>query len=138
MYMTTQRDLLKAFRTAHAHLRPGGCVLVVPDHFKETFKPAVELHGHDAGKRGIRYVEWRIDPNPRDMTFESHFTYIMRDASNRFSIKYDRHIMGLFPKATWIRLLKQAGFMVTVLPLHHSELAPGTYFALLARFRGQA
>lgn len=135
MYMTTQRDLLKVFRTARAHLRPGGCVLVVPDHFKENFKPAVELHGHEANNKGIRYIEWRVDPDQRDTTFESHFAYIVRRARKRFTIEYDRHTMGLFPKATWIRLLRQTGFKVTVLPLEHSELVPGSYFALLGKKR---
>lgn len=135
MYMTTRRDLLMVFRTARAHLRPGGCVLVVPDHFKETFKPVVELHGHEAGNKGIRYIEWRVDPDPRDTTFESHFAYIVRRAKNRFTIEYDCHTMGLFTRATWVRSLEQTGFRVTVLPLDHSELAPGSYFALLGRKR---
>ena len=133
MYMTTQRDLLRAFRTAHAHLRPNGCVLVVPDHFKENFKAAVELHGHDTRNRGIHYLEWRLDPDPSDTTFECHFVYMIRNGRGRVSTEYDRHVMGLFPEATWIALLERSGFSVTVIPLDHSELEPGTYFALLGR-----
>lgn len=133
MYMTAPRDLLKAFRTARAHLRPNGSALVVPDHFKENFKAAVELHGHDTRGKGIHYLEWRLDPNPKDTTFESHFVYMIRDGRGRVSIEYDRHVMGLFPKATWIDLLERSGFATTVIPLDHSELEPGTYFALLGR-----
>ncbi len=133
MYMTTKQDLLDAFRTAYVHLRPGGCVLAVPDHFRENFKPAVEHHGHDKNNEGIHYLEWRFDPNPRDTTFESHFVYIIRNGRERINIEYDRHVMGLFPKNTWVKLMERSGFKVTVLPLDHSELLPGTYFALLGK-----
>jgi SAM-dependent methyltransferase len=133
MYLITRRDLLRAFRTAHIHLRANGCVFVVPDFFKETFKPAVELHGHDQGKKGIRYVEWRFDPDPRDTTCACHFAYVLKYPGGRVRVDHDRHIMGIFPRATWIKVLRQAGFRVKVIPVEHSELEPNSYFALLGR-----
>lgn len=133
MYLTTQRDLLRAFRTAYVHLHKKGCLLVVPDFFKETFKPKTEHHGHDLGRKGIRYVEWRFDPDPYDTTCECHFAYLIRYSKGKVRIEYDRHIMGIFPKATWMKLLKRAGFTVNVIPVNHSELEANSYFALLGK-----
>lgn len=55
MYMTTAKDLLKVFCTAHTHLRRNGCILVVPDFFKEKFKPTTEHHGHDLDGQDSRF-----------------------------------------------------------------------------------
>lgn len=35
--MRTREDLAAAFRQAHRHLRPGGVLVVAPDHTRETF-----------------------------------------------------------------------------------------------------
>lgn len=43
-YMTTEQDLKKVFKVVYGHLRPGGVGLFMPDHIKDTFKPATE-HG---------------------------------------------------------------------------------------------
>jgi SAM-dependent methyltransferase len=133
MYLTTRRDLLRAFRTAYVHLHGNGCVLVVPDFFKETFKPAVELHGHDLGKKGIRYLEWRFDPSSRDTKCECHFAYVLKYPAGKVRVEHDRHIMGLFPRAVWVKSLEQTGFKVKVIPVNHSELEPNSYFALLGK-----
>jgi SAM-dependent methyltransferase len=133
MYMTTGRDLLRAFRTAYIHLRKNGCVLVVPDFFKEHFKPGTKHHGHDQGQKGIRYLEWNFDPNLRDTTCECHFAYLIRYPDGKVKIAHDRHIMGIFPKATWIKLLRRTGFKVKVMPINHSELEPNSYFALVGK-----
>jgi SAM-dependent methyltransferase len=133
MYLTTRKDLVQAFRTARVHLRKNGCILVVPDFFKETFKPGCDHGGHDQGKKGIRYLEWRFDPKPRDTTCACHFAYLIRHPAGKIRIEHDRHITGIFPKATWIRSLEQTGFRVKVIPVGHSELEPGSYLALLGR-----
>jgi len=131
MYMTSRQDLRRAFRTAYLHLRKGGCALAVPDHFKETFKPGTEHGGHDRNGMGLRYLEWRFDPDPRDTTYECHFAYLLKQRDGRVRIEYDRHILGLFPKAAWLTLMRQAGFRVSIVPIDHSELEPGSYHALV-------
>lgn len=133
MYLTTRQDLVRAFRTAYVHVRKNGCVLVVPDFFKEKFKPATEHGGHDVDQKGMRYLEWRFDPNPNDTTCECHFAYLLRYPSGKMRIEQDRHVMGIFSKAIWIQLLRQVGFKVTVVPVDHSELNPNSYFALLGK-----
>jgi ubiquinone/menaquinone biosynthesis C-methylase UbiE len=133
MYLTTRQDLEQAFYTAYMHLRKNGCVLVVPDFFKEHFKSSTKCHGHDKSKKGIRYLEWNFDPDARDTTCECHFAYLIKYADGRVKIVHDRHIMGIFPKATWLKLLKKVGFKVKVVPCDHSELEPNTYFGLLGK-----
>lgn len=133
MYLTTRQDLQRAFHTAYVHLRKNGCILVVPDFLKETFKPTTEHHGHDLGRKGIRYLEWRFDPDPRDTTCECHFAFLIGYRKGKVRITYDRHIMGIFPKATWTKLLRQAGFKIKIIPINHSELEPNSYFALLGK-----
>jgi hypothetical protein len=49
---------------------------------------------------------------------------------------HDRHIEGLFPRATWLRLLKAAGFAASVIPFDHSELEPGAYELFVCVKRG--
>lgn len=131
-YLTTPRDLTRLFRTAWVHLRKGGCALIVPDYFKETYHPVTRHGGHDCGKKSMRYLEWHFDPNPGDHTIECHFAYLFKDQRGRVRVEHDRHVMGLFPKAVWLQLLRRAGFRAQVIPISHSETEPGTYQALAA------
>jgi SAM-dependent methyltransferase len=130
MYLTSIRDLTHLFRTAWIHLRKGGGALIVPDYFKETYQPVTRSGGHDRGQKSMRYLEWHFDPDPGDHTIECHFAFLLKD--RRVRIEYDKHVMGLFPKAVWLKLLRRAGFRVTIIPISHSELEPGIYQALAA------
>jgi hypothetical protein len=38
----------------------------------------------------------------------------LRQGKAKVRAEYDRHIMGLFERAVWLRLLKDAGFEVEV------------------------
>ena len=50
-YMATERDLADAVATAVRHCSPGGVVLLVPDHLKETYAPSTDHGGHDGPER---------------------------------------------------------------------------------------
>lgn len=108
-YLTTEEDLAEAAATAFAHCRPGGVALFVPDFVTETFRPATDHGGHDGVDRSLRYLEWRWDPDPGDTTYLVDMVYLMRDHSD-VSVAADRHVLGLFPTATWIRILEASGF----------------------------
>ncbi|MBI5300575.1 MAG: class I SAM-dependent methyltransferase [Chloroflexi bacterium] len=110
MYITTERDLLKVMKTAFAHCKPGGAVVIVPDCTRETFQPGTKHGGHDRDARGMRYLEWTYDPDPNDNTYITDFVYLLREANGTVRAEEDRHTEGLFPHATWVRLLEQAGF----------------------------
>lgn len=111
-YMRSPKDLARAFGTAFRHLRPGGAFVTYAEHVREGFeqnwtKPI-------RGKRGdveVVFVENRYDPDPRDTTFEATFLYLIRRRGH-LTVETDRHVLGLFPRATWRRTLREAGFEV--------------------------
>ncbi len=78
VYMQTEQDLQAAIETADLHCRPGGAILLAPDHVKENFKSFTSHGGHDGQKRGIRYLDWTWDPDPNDTTYVSDMVYTMK------------------------------------------------------------
>jgi SAM-dependent methyltransferase len=109
-YITTEADLAATIETAYAHVRPGGAALFVPDYVRERFEPHMGTGGHDAPDRGLRYLEWVTDADPSDAIYVSDFAYMLRDESGAVRVEHDRHVCGLFARATWVALLEAAGF----------------------------
>ena len=107
-YITTEDDLAATIATASAHLRPGGAVLFVPDFVRERFEPHTGHGGHDAEQRGLRYLQWFWDPDPADTTCACDFAYLLREGDDMRCV-LDRHVFGLFRRATWLELLERAG-----------------------------
>lgn len=108
MHMTNRRDLVRTLRTAREHLRPGGAVLVAPDCTRETWSALSHQGGNDAGERGLRYLEWSVDPDPSDTKYEVHFVYLLREGV-RMRAHHDVHEFGLFPVRVWLEALREAG-----------------------------
>ena len=108
-YITTEADLAATIVTAAAHLRPGGAALFVPDFVRERFEPRTDHGGHDGRERALRYLAWFWDPDPSDTTYVCDFAYLLRDESGTVRCEYDRHVCGLFPRATWLELIERAG-----------------------------
>ena len=132
-YMTTEDDLRHAMETACIHCRPGGAVLFAPDYVRETFHPGTENGGHDGPDRAMRYLEWVWDPNPDDATYVADYVFALRDSDGRVRVEHDRHVEGLFSRATWLRLLAEAGFTgARSVPFEHSELEPGSHEVFVA------
>ena len=127
MYMTTELDLAAAIVTAATHCRPGGVALFAPDHVRETFRPGTDCGGHDGPARAMRYLEWTWDPDPADTMCTTDYTYVLRGASGAVEVVHDRHVEGVFPRETWLRLLRDGGFDPRVVRFDHSELEPGSY-----------
>lgn len=119
-YMTTEQDLARAVETAAAHCRPGGAVLFAPDHTRETFEPGIESGGHDAGGRGLRFLEWTWDPAPDDSTYQVDYAFILREEDGSTRVEHDRHVEGLFSRETWLRLLGEAGCEASAVPFEYS------------------
>jgi SAM-dependent methyltransferase len=116
MYMTTEDDLHRAMTTAFVHCRPGGVVLFAPDCVKETFRPATDCGGTDGDGRALRYLEWTWDPDPADTTYFCDFVYALREGHGEPRVVRDRHVEGVFARATWLRLLERTGFRAHVGP----------------------
>jgi hypothetical protein len=111
--MTTEADLRAAIETAFVHLRPRGAVVLLPDFTAETYRPKTGHGGHDGPDgRSLRYLEWRYDPDPKDTTVVTDYAYLLRDADGAVRVLDDRHVEGIFPRATWLRLLAEVGFRV--------------------------
>jgi len=118
MYMTSVADLDAAIRTAYQHCRAGGVALFVPDCVKENFVAKTRHGGHDGDGRSLRYLEWTFDPDPADTTYRTDFAIVLRDRRGDTRIVHDSHIEGLFPRAEWMRLLREAGFEPRTLTDH--------------------
>jgi SAM-dependent methyltransferase len=134
-YLTTEDDLRQAFQTAFVHCRPGGVVLLAPDHLRETFSAATATDhgGHDAKGRAARYLEWTFDPDPSDGTYVAEYVYLLHEAGKPTRSVYDQHVCGLFSRADWLRLLADVGFIdVMVKPFNHSEVPPGSVEVFVA------
>jgi ubiquinone/menaquinone biosynthesis C-methylase UbiE len=114
MYMTSEADLRAALETAFVHLRPGGAAVIAPDCVRETFEPTTDHGGHDGAGRAMRYLEWSYDPDPDDTTFLTDFALLLREGADDIRLRLDRHVEGLFPRATWLRLLRAVGFEPSV------------------------
>ena len=122
MYLTTEPDLRRAVETVFAHTREGGAALFVPDCVAETFVPGTDHGGHDGEGRALRYLEWIWDPDPADTVAIADYVYLLREGDAVRAIQ-DRHTFGLFPRATWLRLLHEAGFALHT----HAPAAPDVH-----------
>lgn len=111
MYMTDEASVRAVLATARRHCRRGGAAMIVPDHVKETFEPDSSSGGEDhPDGRGLRYLEWSWDPDPADETFEVAYAFLLRASDGTTSVDTDRHQCGLFPRASWMDWIRQAGF----------------------------
>jgi SAM-dependent methyltransferase len=110
IYATEEADVRAALATAAAHCRPGGAVVVAPDHVRETFQPSTTTGGHDGPDgRALRFLEWCWDPDASDTTYEVAFAFLLREADGSVRIESDRHPAGVFAESHWLRMLAEAG-----------------------------
>jgi|SRR5579859_4371120 len=110
-YLTTESDVRAAMATAFVHCRPGGVALFVPDYVRESWAPSTRSGGSDGDGRAMRYLEWVWDPVPDDTVYTTDFVYALREGHEVRTV-HDRHIEGLFPRATWHALIEEAGFVL--------------------------
>jgi SAM-dependent methyltransferase len=121
-YMTTEEDLRRAVETAYVHCRPGGVAVLVPDDITENYAPVTEHGGNDAPDgRAVRYLSWSVDPDPTDTTTRTDYAFLLREADGTVSIAHDTHVLGLFPRELWLRVLTDAGFRARVVAEVTSE-----------------
>jgi SAM-dependent methyltransferase len=109
-HMTTEADLRAVMETAFEHLRPGGVAVFVPDFVAETFVENTDHGGNDTDQGSVRYLQWTTDPDSRDTSYLVDFAILIRDEQGQTRLVHDRHTYGLFPRATWRRLIREVGF----------------------------
>jgi len=126
-YMVTRDDLKAAFDTAHAHLKPGGVLVTIAEVNKERFaQNRTRCMTNVKGDTEITFIENFYDPDPRDTSYEATFVYLIR-SKGKLKIETDRHLCGVFPLATWIDLLREAGFKVNQMALNVSDPEARSY-----------
>ncbi len=113
MYMLSENDLQQAIESAYLHCRNGGVVLLAPDCTRENYQPGTSKGGHDGDAGSVRYLEWNHAPDPNDTTCKMEFAIMIRKKGDATRVYHDTHTFGLFPRDTWISLLKDTGFTVT-------------------------
>ena len=123
-YMATEEDLRKAMETAFVHCEPGGAALFTPDQVRESFRSSTDHGGIDGDGRGLRYLEWTWEPDPADTTYTVDFAFLLRERDGSVTVEKDRHTLGLFPRATWLRLLAEVGFHPRAVPFEGPDLDP--------------
>lgn len=111
-YMTTQDDLKQAMTTAYVHCKPGGTALFVPDHITETFEASTDCGGYDGDGRRARYLEWSYDSDPTDSVYTADYVFVLHEDGQATQIEHELHTLGLFPRADWLRLIREVGFVV--------------------------
>lgn len=129
-YMATREDLAAALATAHAHCRPGGIVVALPDHTRETYSASTGHGGVDGTDgRGARFLEWSWDPDPTDDTITTQYVMALRGRDGSVRVIHDEHVTGIFSVATWIDLLTAAGFdPVAAIEPDEPDVAPDVFF----------
>jgi SAM-dependent methyltransferase len=115
-HMTCLADFMAAFRTAAAHLNPGGVLVATPDVTTETFqqnRTIVTPASPAASPAGMEvvFVENAYDPDPADEQYETTILYLIRD-HGRLRIETDHWTMGIFSVDTWRSVLRKTGFAV--------------------------
>jgi SAM-dependent methyltransferase len=113
-HMTRESDLRAVMQTAYEHCRPGGVALFVPDFVRETFVAGTDQGGSDSERRRLRFLQWVFDPDPNDTTYLVDFAILMRNRKGEARVVHDRHVLGLFPRAQWLRLLRDVGLKAVV------------------------
>jgi hypothetical protein len=99
-------------KTAYEHLRPGGVALFVPDEVRETFVTDTDHGGNDTKQGSVRYLQWTTDPDPKDTSYLVDFAILIRDERGQTRLVHDRHTYGVFPRATWRRVMREVGFQL--------------------------
>jgi trans-aconitate methyltransferase len=115
VYMTSEADLRAAIETAFVHTRPGGAAIFTPDDLEDGFVEQHDVFANDDGDRALRFLEWTWDPVPGDGKARADYVLAMREGG-QVRVHHDRHEIGLFPRATWVRLLEGAGFEPETVP----------------------
>lgn len=129
-YMLTEADLARVFAVAFTHLAPGGLAAFLPDAVAERFEPGTDAGGADAPDgRGARYLEWSEPVALGATEGVTHYGFLLISADGTVQVRAEQHRWGLSPEATWLRLLRDAGFDAEVIDEPpNGEHAPRRFF----------
>jgi SAM-dependent methyltransferase len=111
-HMNCRADFVAAFRTAFAHLKPGGVLIATPDVTIETFQQnKTTTTPATRGELDVVFVENVYDPDPTDGQYETTILYLIRD-HGLLRIETEHWTMGIFSLDAWKHVLRETGFEV--------------------------
>ena len=114
-YMTTEADLRQAIATAYVHCRPGGVAVLVPDDIAENFEPATDHGGQRRRRRPRRPLSVLVDRSRPDRHHDPDRVRVpASSADGTVQVAHDTHVLGLFPRELWLRVLTDAGFAARI------------------------
>ena len=83
------------------------------------------MNGSDSGQRGLLFLEWRWRTEPDGTRYVTDMAFLLRQPDGSTQMVQDRHVLGLFPRATWLELIAGAGFQPLAVPFEHSTNPDG-------------
>jgi SAM-dependent methyltransferase len=130
-YMASPDELLAAYRTAAAHLAPGGVLLAVPEQLRLAYDPTdVTTVTRTRGEQTVTCVELQLMADPADDWYETEFLFIVRQGM-QVEVHRDRHRRRLFTLADFTGAITAAGFRLIDEPDPAEE--EGGYPLLIAK-----
>ncbi len=110
-YVLGVTDLRRVIGTAAAHCRPGGLVLFVPDHVRDTFGELTGGGGGGGGEAGrtATFSERTWDPDPADDWVQAEYEFTLCEADGSQRVIRETHKLSAFSRATWLAELAGAG-----------------------------
>lgn len=121
-HMHTLDDLRATFANAFAHLRPGGAFVTYAEVTRERFDPGrIQVTKRAREGTEVTLVETSADAKPGETTYDSFLVFFVRRRGS-LEVAVDRHVCGIFPRADWMRLLREVGFQASE---EHPPADPG-------------
>jgi ubiquinone/menaquinone biosynthesis C-methylase UbiE len=105
-YMASQDDLWLAIKTAVAHLKNSGVLLVVAKT-EETFQNNNFAYTGEKDGVHVTLLENNYINPFRPNTYEATFVYLIRQ-QGELTIQIDHQVLGLFSQATWEKVFNDA------------------------------
>jgi trans-aconitate methyltransferase len=131
-YMTMPEDLRAAYRTAAAHLAPGGVLVTPPEELRSRFRQhRVQAETHERGERAVTTVTVDFDPDPADTWFEQTYVILIRRSGQPLHVVTDTHRCGLYDLDEILKLLREVGFEPQVERWELADLPPGDEYPLI-------
>ena len=107
-YMVSLDDLKKAIKTSKMHLRPGGVLLIVCKT-QETFRNNNFAYKGEKGDVHVTLLENNYINPYLPNTYDITMLYLIRQ-KGKLTKHIEESVAGLFPQATWDKVLKDFGF----------------------------
>ena len=85
--------------------------MVAPDNVRDRFRENTNVISGDDDQRSLRGLKWQWDPDPGDEMYMVEYAFVLRNGTD-VTVVHDRHLEGLFSRATWQRLLTSVGYVV--------------------------